>query len=32
MSSGIPLTQDRITLPVLNKMKQERKVISALSI
>lgn len=32
MSQGIPLTQDRITLPVLNKMKQEKKVISSLSI
>lgn len=32
MSDGIPLTQDRITLPVLNKMKQERSAISALSI
>src|SRR3990167_2419240 len=32
MSSGIPLTQDRITLPILNRMKNEKKVISALSI
>ncbi|MBI2065068.1 MAG: 3-methyl-2-oxobutanoate hydroxymethyltransferase [Candidatus Yanofskybacteria bacterium] len=32
MSSGIPLTQDRITLPLLNKMKRDKKVISALSI
>lgn len=28
----IPLTQDRITIPVMNKMKEERQVISALSI
>ena len=32
MSSGIPMTQDRITIPVLNKMKQEMKPIAALSI
>lgn len=32
MSQGIPLTQDRITLPVLNKMKQEKNIISSLSI
>ena len=32
MSDGIPLTQDRITLPVLNKMKREKNIISALSI
>ena len=32
MSSGIPLMQDRITLPILNRMKNEKKVISALSI
>ncbi len=32
MSGGIPLTQDRITLPVLNRMKQEKNAISALSI
>lgn len=32
MSDGIPLTQDRVTLPVLSRMKQDRKVISALSI
>lgn len=32
MSHGIPLTQDRVTLPVLSRMKQDRKVISALSI
>lgn len=32
MSDGIPLTQNRITLPILNKMKECRSVISALSI
>lgn len=32
MSEGIPLTQDRVTLPVLGRMKKEKKVISALSI
>src|SRR3989344_7264056 len=32
MSGGIPLTQDRITIPFLNKMKQEGNVASALSI
>lgn len=32
MSQGIPLTQDRITIPVLNKMKQEGRAAAALSI
>ena len=32
MSDGIPLTQDRITIPVLSKMKKENKPISSLSI
>lgn len=32
MSAGIPLTQSRITLPILNKMKKERAQIAALSI
>lgn len=32
MSDGIPLTQDRITLPVLSKMKRDKRVVSVLSI
>lgn len=32
MSQGIPMTQDRITIPYLNRMKREKKAISALSI
>lgn len=32
MSDGIPLFQDRITLPVLNRMKQDEQMVSALSI
>ena len=32
MSNGIPLTQDRVTIPFLNKMKQYGNVVSALSI
>lgn len=32
MHNGIPFIQDRVTLPILSKMKKEGKVISALSI
>ena len=32
MTQGIPLAPDRVTLPVLNSMKQERRMIAALSI